>query len=101
MNKKQIVKGYDQIITDEQKKLIRNFILINLLIYEIDKLKEQPKKEIEEVYDILKQAITPLETIIDKVYESKELRRTTFIQNLEDKFDYNILRETQRFFKVK
>ena len=86
---------------EEQIKIIRNFILINLLIYEIDKLKEQPKKEIKEVYDILKQAITPLETIIDKVYQTKELRNTTFIQNLEDKFDYNILRETQRFFKVK
>ena len=86
---------------EEQIKIIRNFILINLLIYEIDKLKEQPKKEIEEVYDILKQAITPLETIIDKVYESKELRRTTFIQELEDKFDYNIQREAKRFFKVK
>ena len=86
---------------EEQIKLIKSFVLINILINEIEEPNKVPTKEIKEVYDILKQAITPLETIIDKVYESKELRRTTFIQNLEDKFDYNILRETQRFFKVK
>ena len=86
---------------EEQIKLIKSFVLINILINEIEEPNKVPTKEIKEVYDILKQAITPLETIIDKVYESKELRRTTFIQNLEDKFDYNILREAQRFFKVK
>jgi len=86
---------------EEQIKLIKSFVLINILINEIEEPNKVPTKEIKEVYDILKQAITPLETIIDKVYQTKELRRTTFIQNLEDKFDYNILRETQRFFKVK
>ena len=82
---------------EEQIKLIKSFVLIN----EIEEPNKVPTKEIKEVYDILKKAITPLETIIDKVYQTKELRRTTFIQNLEDKFDYNILREAQRFFKVK
>ena len=86
---------------EEQIKLIKSFVLINILINEIEEPNKVPTKEIKEVYDILKQAITPLETIIDKVYESKELRRTTFIQELEDKFDYNIKREAQRFFKVK
>jgi len=86
---------------EEQIKLIKSFVLINILINEIEEPNKVPTKEIKDVYDILKQAITPLETIIDKVYESKELRRTTFIQNLEDKFDYNIQREAQRFFKVK
>ena len=86
---------------EEQIKLIKSFVLINILINEIEEPNKVPTKEIKEVYDILKKAITPLETIIDKVYQTKELRRTTFIQNLEDKFDYNILRETQRFFKVK
>ena len=86
---------------EEQIKLIKSFVLINILINEIEEPNKVPTKEIKEVYDILKKAITPLETIIDKVYESKELRRTTFIQELEDKFDYNIQREAQRFFKVK
>jgi len=86
---------------EEQIKLIKSFVLINILINEIEEPNKVPTKEIKEVYDILKKAITPLETIIDKVYQTKELRNTTFIQNLEDKFDYNILRETQRFFKVK
>ena len=86
---------------EEQIKLIKSFVLINILINEIEEPNKVPTKEIKEVYDILKQAITPLETIIDKVYQTKELRRTTFIQNLEDKFDYNIQREAQRFFKVK
>jgi len=86
---------------EEQIKLIKSFVLINILINEIEEPNKVPTKEIKEVYDILKQAITPLETIIDKVYESKELRRTTFIQELEDKFDYNIQREAKRFFKVK
>ena len=86
---------------EEQIKLIKSFVLINILINEIEEPNKVPTKEIKEVYDILKQAITPLETIIDKVYQTKQLRNTTFIQNLEDKFDYNILREAQRFFKVK
>jgi len=86
---------------EEQIKLIKSFVLINILINEIEEPNKVPTKEIKEVYDILKKAITPLETIIDKVYQTKELRRTTFIQNLEDKFDYNIQREAQRFFKVK
>jgi len=86
---------------EEQIKLIKSFVLINILINEIEEPNKVPTKEIKEVYDILKKAITPLETIIDKVYQTKQLRNTTFIQNLEDKFDYNILRETQRFFKVK
>jgi len=86
---------------EEQIKLIKSFVLINILINEIEEPNKVPTKEIKEVYDILKKAITPLETIIDKVYQTKQLRNTTFIQNLEDKFDYNILREAQRFFKVK
>jgi len=86
---------------EEQIKLIKSFVLINILINEIEEPNKVPTKEIKEVYDILKKAITPLETIIDKVYQTKQLRNTTFIQNLEDKFDYNIKREAQRFFKVK
>jgi len=86
---------------EEQIKIIKSFVLINILINEIEEPNKVPTKEIKEVYDILKKAITPLETIIDKVYQTKQLRNTTFIQNLEDKFDYNIKREAQRFFKVK
>ena len=58
---------------EEQIKLIKSFVLINILINEIEEPNKVPTKEIKEVYDILKKAITPLETIIDKVYQTKEL----------------------------
>ena len=54
---------------EEQIKLIKSFVLINILINEIEEPNKVPTKEIKEVYDILKQAITPLETIIDKLYQ--------------------------------
>ena len=84
---------------EEQIKLIKDFILISILINDIEEPNKVPTKEIKQVYDVLKQCIEPLEIVIDKVYNTKELRETTFIQNLEDKFDYNIKREIKRFFK--
>jgi len=84
-------------MTNEQKKLIKDFVLINILINDIEEPNKTPTKEIKAVYDVLKQAIEPMEKIIDKVYQSKRIRQTNFIQVLENKFDYNIEREVKRY----
>lgn len=85
-------------MNEDQKKLIKDFVLISILINDIEKLPKVPTKEIKAVYDILKQAAEPLETIIDRVYDnSKNIRNTTFIQDLEKKFIYNIEREVKRY----
>jgi predicted DNA-binding protein YlxM (UPF0122 family) len=85
-------------MTETQKKLIKDFVLISILINEIEEPNKVPTKEVKAVYDILKQAVEPMEKIIDKVYgNSKGIRNTTFIQDLEKKFDYNIEREVKRY----
>jgi predicted DNA-binding protein YlxM (UPF0122 family) len=85
-------------MTETQKKLIKDFVLISILINDIEEPNKVPTKEIKAVYDILKQAVEPMEKIIDKVYgNSKGIRNTTFIQDLEKKFDYNIEREVKRY----
>lgn len=83
----------------DQTKLIRDFVLISILINDIEEPDKVPTKEVKAIYDVLKQAIEPMETIIDKVYHSKSLRSTTFIQDLENKFNYNIEREAKRYKK--
>lgn len=86
-------------MTEQQNKLIRDFVLISILINDIEEPDKVPTKEVKAIYDVLKQAIEPMEKIIDKVYQSKSLRSTTFIQDLEDKFIYNIEREAKRYKK--
>ena len=84
-------------MTDQQKKLIKDFVLISILINDIEEPDKVPTKEVKAVYDVLKQAIEPLEKIIDKVYQSKNVSSTKFIQDLEKKFLYNIERESKRY----
>jgi len=86
-------------MSEQQNKLIRDFVLISILINDIEEPDKVPTKEVKAIYDVLKQAIEPMETIIDKVYQSKSLRSTTFIQDLEDKFIYNIHREAKKYKK--
>ena len=86
-------------MTEQQNKLIRDFVLISILINDIEEPNKTPTKEIKSIYDVFKQAIEQMEKIIDKVYQSKSLRNTTFIQDLEKKFIYNIEREAKRYKK--
>lgn len=86
---------------EEQLKLIKSFVLISILINEIEEPNQTPTKEIKAIYDTLKQCVDPLEVIIDKVYKNKGISNSTFIQAIEDKIIYNIDRESKRYFKVK
>ena len=84
---------------EDKIKLIRDFVLISILINDIEEPDKVPTKEVKAIYDVLKQAINPMETIIDKVYQSKNVSSTKFIQDLEKKFNYNIEREAKRYKK--
>ena len=77
---------------ESQKKLIKTFVLINILL-------NVPTKEIKQIYDTLKECVEPLEKIIDKVYRSKAVSTSTFLTDLETKFMYNINRELKRYYK--
>ena len=85
-------------ITEDQKKIIHMFVLINLIITGIEDPVKVPTKQIKKVYDILNQAVEPLDEIIDGVYaNSKALRSTPFLQELEKKCSYNIIRESKKY----
>ena len=85
-------------VTEDQKKLINVFVLINLLITAIEDPVKVPTKQIKKVYDILNETVEPLGEIIDGVYaNSNDLRSNNFLQGLESKFSYNIIRESKRY----
>ena len=82
----------------DQEKLINVFVLINLLITAIEDPVKVPTKQIKKVYNILNEAVEPLDEVINGVYaNSKALRSTPFLQGLELKFSYNIIRESKRY----
>ena len=84
---------------ESQKKLIKTFVLINILLNDIEEPNKVPTKEIKQIYDILKGCVEPLEKIIDKVYRNKAVSTSTFLTDLETKFMYNINRELKRYYK--
>tara|TARA_R110001599_G_scaffold156298_6_gene342183 strand:+ start:707 stop:970 length:264 start_codon:yes stop_codon:yes gene_type:complete len=85
---------------ESQKKLIKTFVLINILLNDIEEPNKVPTKEIKQIYDTLKECVEPLEKIIDKVYRSKAVSTSTFLTDLETKFMYNINRELKRYYKL-
>ena len=84
---------------ESEKKQIKTFVLINILLNDIEEPNKVPTKEIKKIYDILKECVGPLETIIDKVYKNKAVSSSTFLTDLEKKFMYNINREVKRYYK--
>lgn len=86
-------------MTPQQEKIIRDFVIISILLNDIEEPDKVPTKEVKQIYDVLKQCIKPLEKIVDKVYQNKSVSNTNFIQEIERKIAYNIKKESQKRYK--
>jgi len=71
-----------------QKKLSKIFVLSDLLIQEIDDPVLVPTKETKKIQNKARELQELLEPVIDKFYENKNVRKTTFFITLQQKFNY-------------
>ena len=86
-------------MTEQQKNYSKSLILIDMLIENIDDIKEELKPEMKLIrldLDSLQNKIIPL---VDEIYKNKFVRKSTFYQILQEKFNYNLDRELKRYKK--
>ncbi|MGK0446516.1 MAG: hypothetical protein ACJA2M_000285 [Polaribacter sp.] len=86
-------------MTQEQKNYSKSLILIDMLIENIDDIKENLTPEMKLIrrdLDSLQDKIIPL---VDEIYKNKFVRKSTFYQILQEKFNYNLDRELKRYKK--
>jgi hypothetical protein len=84
-------------MTQEQKNYSKFLISISMSIESIDDIKEDLTPEIKLIrrdLDSLQNKIIPL---VDEIYKNKFLRKSTFYQILQEKFNYNLDRELKRY----
>ena len=74
--------------SETQKKLAKIFVLTDLLIQEIDDPTRTPTKESKAIQDKAKELQTMLEPILDKFYDNKSVKESTFFVTLQNKFNY-------------
>ena len=84
-------------MTEQQKNYSKSLILIDMLIENIDDIKEELKPEMKLIrldLDSLQNKIIPL---VDEIYKNKFVRKSTFYQILQEKFNYNLDRELKKY----
>ena len=70
-----------------QKKLSKIFVLVDLLVQEIDEPTMKPTKETKMLQDKLRETQLILNPILDKFY-NKEVIKSTFFTKMQNKFNY-------------
>lgn len=80
-----------------QKKISKIFVLTDLLIQEIDDQTKTPTKESKRILDKSRELQDILIPVLDRFYDNKDIRKTTFFIDLQKKFNYNFDREFKRF----
>ena len=70
-----------------QKKLSKIFVLVDLLIQEIDDPVKKPTKETKKIQDKARELQNMLIPVIDKFY-TNEISKTTFFLTMQNKFEY-------------
>ncbi|TXD45885.1 hypothetical protein [Polaribacter sp. IC073] len=80
------------IISPEQQKLFKVFILMDLYVQESDELLENEKKKEfpQAIYDKMIELQDLMIPILDKIYEEKTVRKSDFFQGLQYKLNYNL-----------
>jgi hypothetical protein len=73
---------------EKQKKLAKIFVLIDLLIQEIDDSTRTPTKESKAIQDKAKELQAMLEPLLDRFYDNKSVKQSNFFQTLQNKFNY-------------
>ena len=84
-------------MTEQQKNYSKFLVLINMSIESIDDIKENLTPEMKLIrldLDSLQNKIIPL---VDEIYKNKFLRKSTFYQILQEKFNYNLDRELKKY----
>lgn len=71
-----------------QKKLSKIFVLVDLLIQEIDDPVKTPTKQTKQIQDKAKELQSMLEPVLNSFYNNKEVKKSTFFITMQNKFNY-------------
>ena len=83
-------------MTDKQKELSRCFVLIDLLIQEIDSVTDKPLDVTTLLRERLELTQESLIEIFEDVYDKSNIKRTNFFQTIQQKLNYILERESKR-----
>ena len=72
---------------ETQKKLAKIFVLVDLLITEIDEPTKQPTPETKKIQDKSRELQSLLEPVLSRFYNGSP-KQTTFFIELQRKFNY-------------
>jgi predicted glycoside hydrolase/deacetylase ChbG (UPF0249 family) len=71
-----------------QKKLSKIFVLVDLLVQEIDEPVMIPTKQTKEIQDKARELQTLLEPVLSKFYDNQSVKQSNFFQTMQNKFNY-------------
>jgi hypothetical protein len=71
-----------------QKKLSKIFVLVDLLVQEIDEPVMTPTKQTKEIQDKARELQTLLEPVLSKFYDNQSVKQSNFFQTMQNKFNY-------------
>lgn len=71
-----------------QKKLSKIFVLVDLLIQEIDDPVKTPTKQTKLIQDKARELQELLEPVLNQFYQNKEVKKSTFFITMQNKFNY-------------
>lgn len=71
-----------------QKKLSKIFVLVDLLIQEIDDPVKTPTKQTKIIQDKARELQELLEPVLSNFYNNKEVKQSTFFITMQNKFNY-------------
>lgn len=71
-----------------QKKLSKIFVLVDLLIQEIDDPVKTPTKQTKEIQDKAIELQVLLEPVLTQFYDNKSVKQSTFFITMQNKFNF-------------
>ena len=86
-------------MNDKQKELSRCFILIDLLIQEIDEIKDKKLDNTIVLMERLNLAQQSLIELFEDVYNKSAINKTNFFQTIQQKLNYNLDKESKKYLK--
>jgi hypothetical protein len=71
-----------------QKKLAKIFVLVDLLVQEIDEPVMTPTKQTKQIQDKARELQCLLEPVLFNFYDNKEVIKSNFFQIMQNKINY-------------
>jgi len=87
-------------MSEHQQQLQRCFILIDLLIQEIDTVTEKPLPMTVTLRERLELSQETLIELFEDVYAKSNIKRTSFFQTVQEKVNYIINIQEKKLFKI-